>query len=208
VVILDPVTNLATAGNVNDSNSMLIRLIDFLRKKGITAFFVSLTSGGRNAESTDEGMSSIVDTWLLLSDIESSGERNRAMYVLKSRGMPHSNQVREFLITSRGVRLVPTYLGPSGVLTGSARLSQESKDLAVETSVHDEMRRKELVLDHRRQAVEAQIQALRAGFEAEKQEFSRVVATERSKTSRNEADRRATAKSRRVASNGNGTAHR
>lgn len=202
VVILDPVTNLATAGNVNDSNSMLIRLIDFLRKKGITAFFISLTSGGKTPEGTDEGMSSIVDTWLLLSDLESGGERNRAMYVLKSRGMPHSNQVREFLITSRGVRLVPTYLGPSGVLTGSARLIQESKDLALETSVQDELRRKQLMLDHRRQAVEAQIEALRAGFEAEKQEFSRVVATQRSKMSQIEADRRATAKSRRVASNG------
>ena len=208
VVILDPVTNLATAGNVNDSNSMLIRLIDFLRKKGITAFFISLTSGGKTAESTDEGMSSIVDTWLLLSDLEAGGERNRAMYVLKSRGMPHSNQVREFLITSRGVRLVPTYLGPSGVLTGSARLIQEAKDLAVETSVHDEIRRKELVLDHRRQAVEAQIQALRASFEAEKQEFSRVLASQRTKATREEADRRATAKSRRVSDNNkNGSSH-
>src|SRR3954471_8720477 len=209
VVILDPVTNLSTTGNANDSNSMLIRLIDFLRKKGITAFFISLTSAGKPVEGTDEGMSSIVDTWLLLSDIESGGERNRAMYVLKSRGMPHSNQVREFLITSRGVRLVPTYLGPSGVLTGSARLIQEAKDLAIETSVQDEMKRKELVLDHRRQAVEAQVQALRAGFEAEKQEFSRVVATQRSKASQNEADRRATAKSRRVGGNGatNGASH-
>jgi circadian clock protein KaiC len=200
VVILDPVTNLATAGNVNDSNSMLIRLIDFLRKKGVTAFFISLTSGGKTPEGTDEGMSSIVDTWLLLSDIESGGERNRAMYVLKSRGMPHSNQVREFLITSRGVRLVPTYLGPSGVLTGSARLIQGAKDLAIETSAVDEIRRKELVLDHRRQAVEAQIQALRAGFEADKQEFSRVVATQRTKNTQDQADRRATAKSRRVPS--------
>lgn len=210
VVILDPVTNLSAAGNVNDSNSMLIRLIDFLRKKGITAFFISLTSGGRTAEGTDEGMSSIVDTWLLLRDLEAGGERNRALYVLKSRGMPHSNQVREFVITSRGVRLVPTYLGPSGVLTGSARLIQEARDLAVETSVHDELRRKELVLDHRRQAVEAQVEALRAGFEADKQEFSRVVATERTKRTRDQADRRATARSRRVAGNGNsnGTEHR
>lgn len=210
VVILDPVTNLATAGNINDSNSMLIRLIDFLRKKAITAFFISLTSGGKTPEGTDEGMSSIVDTWLLLSDLESGGERNRGMYVLKSRGMPHSNQVREFLITSRGVRLVPTYLGPSGVLTGSARLIQEAKDLAIETSAHDELRRKELVLQHRRQAVEAQIQSLRAGFEAEKQEFTRDVATQRSKTNQIEADRRATARSRRVAGSvaSNGSAHR
>jgi circadian clock protein KaiC len=203
VVILDPVTNLSTAGNLNDSSNMLIRLIDFLRKKGITAFFVSLVSGGKVAECTDEGMSSIVDTWLLLSDLETGGERNRAMYVLKSRGMPHSNQVREFLITSRGVRLVPTYLGPSGVLMGSARLIQEAKDLAVETSVLDEVQRKELVLEHRRKTVEAQVQALRAGFEAEKQEFGRVVATQRSRTSQHAADRLATAKSRRVAGSTN-----
>ncbi len=198
VVILDPVTNLSTAGNVNESNSMLIRLIDFLRKKGITAFFISLVSAGKPIDATDEGMSSIVDTWMLLSDLENGGERNRTMYVLKSRGMPHSNQVREFLITSRGVRLVPTYLGPSGVLTGSARLIQEAKDLAVSTSIRDEMHRKELVLSHRRQAVEAQIQALRAGFEADKQEFSRVLASQRSMTSQQAADLRATAKSRRV----------
>jgi circadian clock protein KaiC len=207
VVIVDPVTSLAAAGNVNDSASMLIRLIDFLRKKGITAFFVSLTSGTKTHEGTDEEMSSIVDTWLLLRDVEAGGERNRAMYVLKSRGMPHSNQVREFLITSRGVRLVPTYLGPSGVLTGSGRLIQEAKDRAIETSGHDEIRRKELILDHRRQAVEAQIQALRAGFEADKQEFSRVVATQRTKATQNEVDLRATAKSRRVVSSTNGAAH-
>ncbi len=95
VVILDPVTNLATAGNLDESNNMLIRLVDFLRKRGITAFFVSLTSGGNTMESTDDGMTSIVDTWLLLSDIELGGERNRGLYVLKSRGMSHSNQVRE-----------------------------------------------------------------------------------------------------------------
>lgn len=198
LVILDPVTNLATTGNMDDSSSMLIRLIDFLRKRGITAFFISLTSGGKAAESTDEGMSSIVDTWMLLSDVEFGGERNRAMYVLKSRGMAHSNQVREFLITSHGVRLVPTYLGPSGVLTGSARLIQEAKDAADKKSVHDEIQRKQLMLDHRRQSVEAQIQTLRAGFEAERQEFSRALANQQSKVSQIEVDRQATAKSRQV----------
>lgn len=208
VVILDPVTNLASAGNMTDSSSMLIRLIDFLRKRNITAFFISLTSGGRSADSTDEGMSSIVDTWLLLRDVESGGERNRAMYVLKSRGMGHSNQVREFLITSNGVRLVPTYLGPNGVLTGSARLIQEATDAAQEKSTIDEIARKQLILDHRRRSVEAQIQTLRAGFEAERQEFDYAVANQRSNTHQQQLDRVATAKSRKVRGAGNGKAKR
>ncbi len=208
VVILDPVTNLATAGNVDESNNMLIRLVDFLRKRGITAFFVGLTSGGKTVEGTDEGMSSIVDTWLLLSDIELGGERNRGLYVLKSRGMAHSNQVREFLITSQGLRLVPTYLGPTGVLTGSARLIQETKDAAAEKTLHEEIQRKQLVLDYRRQAVEAQIEALRAGFEAEKKEFGRAVASQQSKTDQIMTDRLATAKSRQAGKNGNGLNHR
>jgi circadian clock protein KaiC len=198
VVILDPVTNLATAGNIDESNNMLIRLVDFLRKRVITAFFVGLTSGGHAMESTDEGLSSIVDTWLLLSDIELGGERNRGLYVLKSRGMAHSNQVREFLITSQGLRLVPTYLGPTGVLTGSARLIQETQDAAAEKSLREEIQRKQLVLDYRRQAVEAQIEALRAGFEAEKKEFGRAVASQQSKTDQIVTDRLATAKSRQA----------
>ena len=197
VVILDPVTNLATAGNMTESNNMLIRLVDFLRKRVITAFFISLTSAGV-IEATDEGMSSIVDTWLLLSDIELGGERNRGLYVLKSRGMAHSNQVREFLITSQGLRLVPTYLGPTGVLTGSARLIQEAQDAAAEKSVHEEIQRKQLVLDYRQQAVEAQIEALRAGFEAEKKEFGRAVASQQSITDQIVTDRLATAKSRQA----------
>jgi len=198
VVILDPVTNLATAGNLDESNNMLIRLVDFLRKRVITAFFVSLTNGGKAMESTDEGMSSIVDTWLLLTDIELGGERNRGLYVLKSRGMAHSNQVREFLITSQGLRLVPTYLGPTGVLTGSARLIQEAQDAAAEKSLREEIQRKQLVLDYRRQAVEAQIEALRAGFEAEKKEFGRAVASQQSITDQIVTDRLATAKSRQA----------
>jgi len=196
VVILDPVSNLATAGSVDESNNMLIRLVDFLRKRGITAFFVSLTGGGSPLEATEENMSSIVDTWLLLSDIELGGERNRGLYVLKSRGMAHSNQVREFLITSKGLRLVPTYLGPTGVLTGSARLIQEAQDAAQATSLTEEVHRKQLVLDYRRQAVEAQIEALRAGFEAETKEFGRVLASQQSKTDQLVTDRLATAKSR------------
>ena len=200
VAIFDPVTNLQTAGTLEDSTNMLIRLIDFLRKKGITCFMISLTSGGtKSLEMTDVGMSSIVDTWLLLRDVELGGERNRLMYVLKSRGMAHSNQVREFLITSNGVKLVEAYLGSEGVLTGSARLSQQNLEKAQEQLLKDELQRKKLALQHRRKAVEAQVEALRAGFLAEQEELARVVASDESRAEQIQTDRRAMATSRRIA---------
>jgi circadian clock protein KaiC len=140
---------------------------------------MSLTAGeSKSMEMTDLGMSSIVDTWLLLRDVESGGERNRLLYVLKSRGMAHSNQVREFLITSNGVKLVEAYLGSDGVLTGSARLSQQSREPAQEQLIKNELERKKLALSHRHRAVEAQIEALRAGFMAEQEELSRVVSAD------------------------------
>jgi len=200
VVIVDPVSNLQTAGTLDDSTNMLIRLIDFLRKNKITAFFVSLSSSGGSLEKTEEGLSSMVDTWLLLRDIELGGERNRGLYVLKSRGMAHSNQIREFLITSKGVRLVPAYLGPSGVLTGSARLSQEALDQSESLVAKEDLDRKKLALDHRRSAIDARIEALRAEFRAEEEEFARTVASARLKNETLEANRYAMAKSRKAAS--------
>ncbi|HXC35453.1 MAG TPA: circadian clock protein KaiC [Candidatus Acidoferrales bacterium] len=197
VVVFDPVTNLQTAGTLAESVSMLVRLIDFLRKRSITCFMIGLTAGGANSlEVTDVGMSSLVDTWLLLRDIESGGERNRLIYVLKSRGMAHSNQVREFLITSHGVKLVDAYLGSEGVLTGSARLSQQNRELAQEQLLKDELEYKKLALEHRRKAVQAQIEALRAGFMAEQEEFSRLEASENSREKQSQSDRRAMAASR------------
>ena len=202
VVIVDPITNLQNAGTLEDSTNMLIRLIDFLREKQITGFFVGLTSSGKSAETTDEGLSSMVDTWLLLRDIELGGERNRAIYVLKSRGMAHSNQVREFLITSKGIKLVKPYLGPWGVLTGSARLSQEAKESAEEQTARDELARKQLALDHRRKAIEAQIAALRAEVKAEEEEFKRVFESQQIKNQQIEADRLAMARSRQAGEQG------
>jgi circadian clock protein KaiC len=198
MVVLDPVSNLQSAGTLDDSTNMLIRLIDFLRKRGITGFFVSLTTNRSSSlEGTDEGMSSLVDTWLLARDIELGGERNRALYVLKSRGMAHSNQVREFLITKRGVRLIPAYLGPTGVLTGSARLIQETKEKAEAEAAGEEVQRQKMALVHRRQAMEAQVSALRAGFQADEQEYSRALATHELRQKQIEADRLAMAKSRK-----------
>lgn len=199
-VIIDPVSNLHSAGSMSDSTSMLVRLIDSLRKRKITGFFASLTSGGSAIEHTDEGLSSLVDTWLLVRDLEAGGERNRALYVLKARGIAHSNQVREFIITPKGIRLVPAYLGTSGVLTGSARLSQEAREHAERESIAEETERAQIAFRHRQKAVEAQIEALRAGFQAEQEEHGRVLANHRMRVRTIEADRLNMARSRKSSS--------
>lgn len=127
-VILDPITNLVSVGLINEVNSMLMRLIDYLQGEGITVMMTALT--GILDERLDEGVSSLVDSWISVKDIESNGERNRLVYVMKSRGMKHSNQVREFLISNKGINLVEIYLGPTGILLGSAREAQKMKKLS------------------------------------------------------------------------------
>jgi circadian clock protein KaiC len=173
LVVVDPVTNLTALGSESEVNAMLMRLIDFLKSKQITAVFTSLTGGGEALEQTAVGISSLMDTWLLVRIIESSGERNRGLYVLKSRGMAHSNQVREFLITERGIELVDVYVGPAGVLTGAARYAQEAKERAEEILQRQELESKQRALHRRRAAVDAQIAALRAEIEAEEEEVER-----------------------------------
>jgi circadian clock protein KaiC len=198
VVIVDPVSNLQTAGTKEDTTSLFVRLIDLLREKGILGFLVSLTGPAKPLEATDEAISSMVDTWLLLRDLESNGERNKVLYVLKSRGMDHSNQLREFHITSKGVKLVNAYLGPEGVLTGSARLAQETQEIAAARVSRQELEKKKLALTHRRKTMEAQIEALRAEFHAEEEELRRAVASEKIRLGQIEIDRNAMARSRRV----------
>jgi circadian clock protein KaiC len=165
VVVLDPVGSLIHAGNRRDAQSMMIRLIDFLKERKITAFLTNLTSGGQALERTDVEISSIVDTWLLMRDIELDGERNRALYVLKSRGMAHSNQLREFLLTPQGVDLLDVYVGPEGVLTGSSRLSQEAREKADALARRQDAERKDRDRMRKREALEARIVALRKEFE-------------------------------------------
>src|SRR6185369_5052085 len=125
VVIVDPLSNLATVGSTAEVMVTLLRLVDFLKSRGVTAMFTSLTASGDEENETHLGVSSLMDAWLSLRNLESNGERNRGLYVLKSRGMSHSNQIREFLLTDQGVQLLDVYTGPEGVLTGSARVSQE-----------------------------------------------------------------------------------
>ena len=198
VVVVDPISNMRAAGTLDESTNMLVRLVDFLRKSNILGFLISLSAQGKAIESTDEGLSSMVDTWLLLRDVESHGERNRLLYILKSRGMAHSNQVREFLITPGGIRLVDAYLGEAGVLTGSARLAQEAREAREAQLAAEEVERKRLALDHRRKSTEAQIEALRAAYHAELEEFERIAAGETERRQEAERIRQAMARSRRI----------
>ncbi|MFA7465174.1 MAG: circadian clock protein KaiC, partial [Syntrophales bacterium] len=128
VVVIDPVSNMGVVGTRFEVKSVLTRLVDFLKVYHITAMLTDLMHRGEPGEATSEDISSLVDTWIFLRDIELGGERNRGLYILKSRGMAHSNQIREFLITSNGIDLLEVYLGPEGVLTGSSRASQEIRE--------------------------------------------------------------------------------
>jgi circadian clock protein KaiC len=178
VVILDPVNSFVAGDNLTEVKILLMRLVDFLKVKQITGFFTSLTSGGGALTQTDVAISSLIDTWLLLSDIELGGERNRGLYVLKSRGMAHSNQIREFLLTDHGVDLRDVYLGASGVLTGSARLAEEDREAAVRLARQQEIERRELGVERKRRVLEAQIATMRAELEAQEAETLGIIQQE------------------------------
>jgi len=173
-VVIDPITNLTVVGTRLETNLMVTRLIDTLKSSGITTFFTSLTGSPDAPEATDIGISSLMDTWLLLRDIELGGERNRGMYVLKSRGMAHSNQIREFVLSDRGVQLAPVYLGPEGVLTGSMRLAQEAREQAAAAARRWEEERSRRELARKRAAIEAQLAVLRAELESHDEDLRKL----------------------------------
>jgi circadian clock protein KaiC len=172
VVVVDPISSLIAGENVNEVKAMLVRLFDYLKGKGITALFTYL-AGPKALQETDLGVSSLIDTWIELRDLEQAGERNRAIYILKSRGMAHSNQVREFLISARGVDLVDAFIGPHGVAVGSARLNRAAEERAAQVSRELASARRERELARRRRVVEAQIEALRADLASEEDEVTR-----------------------------------
>lgn len=194
-VVFDPIDALIDAGSRRDATIMVTRLIDFLKAHGITALMTNLTSGDG---ALDIDISSLVDTWLLLRDIELGGERDRAMYVLKSRGMAHSNQIREFLITSDGIELLDVYTGPEGVLTGSARLSQETRERAEMLAREQELERRQRDRERKRAALEARIMAMRKEFELEDEELQRAIGEELTKESVLSQDRQAIALKRKA----------
>jgi circadian clock protein KaiC len=197
-VVVDPISNFASAAEERDVHAMLIRLVDFLKTRKVTCFFTNLTGGDMATESTDMGISSVMDTWLLVRDIEIGGERNRGMYVLKSRGMPHSNQIREFVITPQGVDLLDVYTGSEGVLTGSARVAQEARERAQQQNRKLEVARKRAELQRRQSAVQAQIRSLEAGLELEREQILREISEDELRERTMEADRTAMGRSRKA----------
>ena len=181
VVVIDPISNLTLDRNEAEVKPTLMRLIDFLKQQQITTLFTSLTTGGSATDAPEDsqvGVSSLMDTWLLLRNVEFNGERNRTIYVLKSRGMAHSNQVREFVLSGTGIDLVDVYLGTERVFTGTARVAQEAQErLAAELRQQDH-ERKLRQLAGKRKAIEAQIAALHAEADSEEAEVKFAIAQE------------------------------
>jgi circadian clock protein KaiC len=156
---------------------MVTRLIDMFKSRQVTAMFTSLTSGDSAPELSEVGVSSQMDSWLLLRNLEANGERNRGLYVLKSRGMAHSNQIREFVLTSHGVHLLDGYVGPAGLLTGSARIAQEARERAEAVERKQRLESTNLEMERKRDRLEAQIARMRADFEIEQKALLRAAQT-------------------------------
>jgi len=215
VVIIDPITSLMGAGADFETKAMVTRLIDYLKGGQVTSLFTSLTHGDHALQQSEIAMSSLMDAWLLLQDFEGNGERNRVLYVIKARGMAHSNQVREFLISNRGIDLVDAYIGPSGVLTGSARTAQTARETAELLASQQEAARRKRELEGKRAAVERQIVGLRSEHEAGAEELrqidrqvgtqTRLLTTERTELGRlRHADVSAVARARHEPKSGRG----
>lgn len=185
-VIMDPITNMTNVGTKREVNSMLNRLIDFLKGRGITALFTSLAHPD-SIEVTDMEISSLIDTWILLRTVETYGERNRIFHILKSRGMAHSNQVREFLITDNGIQLKDVYVGEGQVFTGSARTAQESRDKVESSARKQAIEVRQRDFERKRKMISAQIETLKIQLEQEEDELRVAL----SRTELQEADREA-----------------
>jgi circadian clock protein KaiC len=206
-VVLDPIGSLVGAGDGQDAHLMVMRLVDLLKTRGITGLLTNLTHGGEHMEATSVAVSSLVDTWLLVRNLETNGERNRALYVLKSRGTAHSNQVREFVMTSAGIELVEPYIGPEGVLTGTARIAQENRDRAASETRTAEAERLAILLERKRAALERQIASLQAEFAADEAEMRRAAAVGASIETAFASDRKKMADLRGAAATNGGASH-
>jgi circadian clock protein KaiC len=196
VIVLDPLSDFLVVGSSSEVKGMLTRLIDFLKMKEITALFTSLTLAEHEAQQSEAGISSLIDCWLLLRNLEQNGERTRVLYLLKSRGMAHSNQVREFLLSDAGVDLVETCVSAGGVLTGSARRDYEARRVEEKLLRKEEGERKRLQLERRRRDLEAQIDSLRRQFEEEERELVEAIRKVAEVEERVRSDREAMTRSR------------
>ena len=181
VVVIDPITNFLGVGDVIETKAMLTRLIDFLKTRQITGMFTSLTSSQSEIEDSEVGVSSLMDAWLLVKTIESNGERNRGLYILKARGIAHSNQVREFLLTAHGIELIDAYIGSEGVLMGSARSSQVAREKAAAVEREHLTESKQRELQRKQELYEAQLQALKGQYEMERDAILRELDEEQTR---------------------------
>jgi len=197
MVIIDPITNLVSA-NVHEVHAMLMRLLDFLKARQITAMFTTLTGSRDAEEQTEVGISSLTDTWVLLRDLELNGERNRCLYVLKSRGMAHSNQIREFVLSKHGINLLPAYVGSGVVYTGSARLAQETREKEEVLRQQQEVEDKRKQFSAKRAMLDSQVAALRSELSAAHAEFSRLSEQQQERLERVALDEAAMGKKRGV----------
>lgn len=200
LVIVDPIT--AFRGPRTDVDALLMRVVDMLKSRGITTVFTSLTSTNSRIDQADFGLSSLMDTWIGLVDIESNGERNRGVYVLKSRGMNHSNQINEYELTSEGIVLIEPYLAAAGILTGSARVAQQMRDRAEAQRRTEEIERQRQEIARKRALAERQIAELRAEIESQEAELARLAAIEKRGDALRTETRSAMAQSRGVRLNG------
>ena len=184
VVIIDPMSNLISIGGINEVRGMLTRLIDFLKVNKITAMLTALTiPTGNSLELTEEGISSLVDTWILVRDVEGLGERNRGLFVIKARGMQHSNQVREFIITQQGINLLDVNIGPTGILTGSARLAYQMQQKQTAITKQNELEKKDRELARKRKILESSIDNMRTEFESLEEELRQISTAQQTASS-------------------------
>jgi circadian clock protein KaiC len=198
-VVVDPISNLTAVAPTPAVRSMLTRLIDHLKTRQVTAFFTSFTQGSASsAEMTDIGVSSLVDTWLMVRDLETDGERTRGLAILKSRGMSHSNQVREFRMTECGVELIDVYLGPDGILTGAARVARQARERAGAAMRDRDLERRRRALERRRATTESQVAAMHDAIEREAKDLEEEIEIELLCESIRASDRLEMARTRRV----------
>jgi circadian clock protein KaiC len=197
-VVVDPLNSFLSGTNTMEAKALAMRLIDFLKMKSITGFFTYLSSMGNDIE--HNFISSLIDTWILLRDIESSGERNRGIYILKSRGMNHSNQIREFILSDKGIKLIDVYTGMDSVLTGSSRIAQEARNKEEILNLQQQIDQRNRTLNQKRKVLKAKIEALKAEFEAEEEEEKKLLNLEKQKMTRIGSDQEKMAKIRKGSS--------
>jgi circadian clock protein KaiC len=198
-VVVDPISSLLSAGMTGDVHAMILRLIDFLKGRSVTAMFTSLTHGNTENAMTDVQVSSLMDSWLLLYNKETNGEHNRQLYLLKSRGMAHSNQVREFIMGDDGITLRDIYVGPEGMVTGSARLAQEARESALRQQRQQEVERRAREFERRRRQIETQVEELQVQLVAEREELKQLADEAAALDTQAAVNRSAMARSRGVA---------